>query len=161
MKKLLIFCFAVILLGGCKKDEPIKNVCNYLLQKGNADKSQLLAKWDFAAFAYTADGIDIKNEIPITSCGFWDGTGSITIVSNGIDCSYNNRWCYKYSLTNSNNITLTPHGIITMKGRVCHFEDEILIALDNAECFVVKGQQLIIHYKEQNNRNILILNKSE
>ena len=48
-----------------------------------------------------------------------------------------------------------------MKGHVCHFEDEILIALDNAECFVVKNQQLIIHYKEQNNRNILILNKSE
>ncbi len=160
MKKLLIFCFAVILLGGCKKDEPIKIVCNYLLQKGSADKSQLLGKWDFAAFAYTVDGIDIKNELPITSCGFWDGTGSMIVTDTGwINCRYNNQFHFNYLLFGSNNIALKT-GATTYKNVICQ-EVEIQEALKTAECFVVKNQQLIIHYKEQNNRNILILNKNE
>ncbi len=160
MRHVLIFCCTLLFLGGCKKDEPIKNVCNYLLQKGSADKSQLLGKWDFAAFAYTADGIDIKNERPITSCGFWTGAGSMIITDSGrVDCYYNNMFHFNYSLYNSNKITLTQAGS-TKVNYMCQ-EVEINYALSNADCFVVKNQQLIIHYKEQNNRNILILNKSE
>jgi len=159
MKNLIIFCLSFIVFGGCKKNEPV-SICDGLLKQGSADKAQLLGKWDFAAFAYSSDGIKLKNEIPITSCGYWNGTGNIIVTdTNRIECRYNNEFYFRYSLSNSNNITLTLNGS-TYINPMCQ-EIEIENALGNALCFVVKEKQLLIHYKEQNHMNILILNKNE
>ena len=159
MKQLLILCLSLIVFSGCKKDEPI-NICNSLLKQGTADKTQLLGQWNFAAFAYTVDGGNIKNETVIHGCNEWNGPDNINIIDSiNIICKYNNEFYYKYLLSNSNNIKLIP-GATTKKNYACQ-EEELKIALDNAECYVVKGKQLFIHYKEQNKKNILILNKNE
>lgn len=159
MKHLIILCLSIIVFSGCKKDEPI-NICSSLLKQGTADKTQLLGQWNFAAFAYTGDGINIKNETPITGCNVWDGPKSINIIDSiNIICKYNNEFYYEYLLSNSNNIILIP-GATTKKNYACQ-EEELKIALDNAICYAIKGKQLFIHYKEQNKKNILILNKNE
>jgi len=159
MKNIIIFCLSLIVFGGCKKNEPV-SICDGLLKQGSADKAQLLGQWEFAAFAFSSDGINIKNEIPITSCGYWDGTGNIIVTDSGrVDCNYNNLFHFRYSLSNSNIIALTPNGS-TKINYMCQ-EVEIRDALSNAMCFAVKNKQLLIHYKEQNHMNILILNKNE
>lgn len=160
MKKILMLGLIAVLLNACKKDEALFS-CDALLKQGVADKNELIGKWAFEALGYSSNGSDVKNKTPIGGCENWKSSGYMQVTNTGwINCRYINSFQFRYEISNNNYIKLTPDGIETLVADLCN-EEEVMQALNQATCFVIKGNQLLIHFKELNGKNLIILNKLE
>ncbi|NLL29009.1 MAG: hypothetical protein GX259_09455 [Bacteroidales bacterium] len=145
---ILIISFSIFNTA-CKKDEA--TICENLLEQGNADSTSIKGEWEFKYFAKTINGSKIKNKDEIQK-GYINVTDTGTILLR-----HTNSVEFKYKLNNSNDITM----VLTSTTYVNPPPEEknICNALNNAICFVVKGNQLLIHYKEIDKRNVLVLTK--
>ncbi|NLL29011.1 MAG: META domain-containing protein [Bacteroidales bacterium] len=149
---ILIISFSIF-NAACKRDEA--TICENLLEQGIADSTSIKGEWEFKYFAKTINGNKISKKEPISD-QHWIGFNGSNI--NGGIC---NTLGGKYSLNSSNNISISVNSI-TFK--LCdtetnELESTLIKSLNNAICFVVKGNELLIHYKEIDKRNVLVLTK--
>ena len=145
---ILIISFSIFNTA-CKKDEA--TICENLLEQGNADSTSIKGEWEFKYFAKTINGSKIKNKDEIQK-------GYINVTDTGtISLYHTNEIIYEYTLSNSNDITV----VLKYSTKVLppKEEEDICNAFNNAICFVVKGNELLIHYKEIDKRNVLVLTK--
>jgi len=152
MKTMTIIMLSLIGLlsfNSCKKDT--STICDNLLEQGIATSISLKGEWEFKHFAYTANGNKIKNKDEIHK-------GYINVTDTGTIWLYHtNTMNYEVTLNNSNGITVTLKGSTYINPP--QEETEISNAFGNSQCYVIKGNELLIHYSEKDKKNILILNK--
>ncbi len=146
---------------GCEKDTT--TICENLLEEGSADISLLEGEWELEYIAYTPNGKRIKDKESISEK--WKWSGSKLVIFGNISDSVNmgGKICNSlrgyYSLYSPNNISIF---ITTTTYIYCTIEMELLKALNNSQCYIIKDNKLFLHYKSHkshNNKNILILNK--
>jgi len=146
---LIMSFIGLLYLPSCKKDTT--SICENLLDQGNANLSSLKGEWEFKHFAYTANGNKVKNQDDIQK-------GYINITDTGSIWFYHtNTIHYLFTLDNSNGIFITQNGSTYINPP----QEEISVsnAFNNAICYVIKDNQLFIHYDGDNKKNVLILNK--
>ena len=149
MTTIILLTMSLLFTTSCKKDTA--TICENLLEQGVANSSSLNGEWEFEYFAYTANGSKIKNKDEIQK-------GYINVTDTGsIWLNHANIIHYTYTLDNSNGI------VILLKGStfINPPQEEIAVtnAFSNAKCYVVKDDNLLIHYAEEDKKNILILKK--
>ena len=140
---------------------------------GEINPELLIGEWDCSKFAYTADGIKISNVAAVSS-----GFLTIPTTSTPIDDDGAGRWGlsvinsmgFIYSLE-GNRIELKQRGSTYIYVFSPHEEFDLISALNNAYSFVIKGNELMIHFqkvedKEElsyctviKDKNLLILKK--
>lgn len=145
---LLLISFSIFNTA-CKKDT--ETICENLLGQGSASQSILKGEWEFEYFAFTTNGSKIKNEDKILK-------GHISVTDTGSIWLYHtNTINYEYTLNNSNSIAMVLKGSTYVNPP--QEEIDVSNAFNNAECFVVKENSLLIHYTETDKKNVLILKK--
>lgn len=147
---ILIMTFIGLLsFNACKKDT--STICENLVEQGSASLTDLKGEWEFKHFACTPNGDKIKNKDEIQK-------GYISITDTGSIWLYHtNTINYEYTLNNSNNITVVLKGSTYINPP--QEEIDVSKAFNNAVCFVVKENNLLIHYTEIDKKNVLILTK--
>jgi len=159
-----LFClFSIVIIGiiGCKKvtkEESPETIAANLLKQGTADPELLPGEYDLIKFAYTPAGNKISDRNAIVYQGSQAHPRLLIpkVLSNEWWFYYINH--YRSTCTiNSNLINFLKFGPITMIH--APVEDEIASAFLNAYSFVIKGNELIIYFKGDNGKNLLILEK--
>ena len=149
MSSIVLLTMSLLFTISCNKDTA--TICENLLEQGIANSFSLKGEWEFEYFAYTVDGSKIKNKEAIQK-------GYISITDTGSVWFYHtNTIHFSYTLDNSNGIFLTLLWSTEINPR--QEEISILDALKNSLCFVIKNDELLIHYKEADKKNIIILSK--
>jgi len=141
---------------------------------GSIDPELLVGEWEFIKFAYTADGKIISNEKTISKLSVVNHPHTkIMKILNDDPMQYiseaipdlSGPWVFMnnylfYSISNNlmNFSRLSDHSYaidlhVTDEGK------EVLNALKAAYSFVIKGNELIIHFKRIENKNLIILQK--
>jgi len=140
-------------------------ISSNLLKDGTIDPKLLIGEWDCIKFAYTADGNEILKETALSG-------GKLTIpVASTPEKYLENRellWCFGYinscglycSLSGSS-IKLELVYCTYVYVKPPHEEYDIRSALMNAYSFVIKGDELIFYFKGTEDKNLLILKKSD
>lgn len=135
--------------NACKKDTA--TICENIAEQGGTNLTDLKGEWEFKNFAYTPNGNKIKNKDEIQK-------GFISVTDTGSIWLYHtNTINYEYTLNNSNNITIVLKSSTYINPPPV--EIDVSNAFNNAVCFVVKKNNLLIHYKEIDKKNVLILTK--
>lgn len=143
----LIACSLVF--SNCKKDTA--TVCKNMSTLGTYDSTALLGEWNFVSFANTLNGKKIKGKVSIEK-------GHITISDSGRAWLYHtNEMIYSYNHKDLNNISFTL-GISTLEVSPQE-EKSVSSAMENAYCYIINGAELWIYYKQEDNKNMLILQK--
>lgn len=156
MKTIIILITLVIATTAtsCKKDTT--TICENLLEQGSADISFLEGEWEFEYFAYTANGNKIKNKDEIQKGELHISDTSMDTLNMGM--AHTNTVGFLYELDGANSITINMQGstYITPPQE----EIDITFALINSRCYVIKDNELLFHYKEDDyGNNILILKR--
>jgi hypothetical protein len=151
MKTIIILITLIIatFTTSCKKDT--STICENIAGQGGSSLTDLKGEWEFKHFAYTPNGDKIKDKDEIQK-------GYINVTDTGSIWFYHtNTIHYQFSLSGSNSINLTQKGSTFINPP----QEEITVsnAFNSSICYVVKGTQLLIHYKEDDKKNVLILNK--
>lgn len=148
MTILMMTFIGILSLNACKKDT--STICENLAEQGGTNLTDLKGEWEFKHFAYTANGNKIKNQDEIQK-------GELHISDTSMGISHTNTIGFLYKLNGPNGITVNMLGSTYINPP--QEENDITVALINSRCYVVKGNQLLIHYKEDDKKNVLILNK--
>lgn len=153
MTILIISFIGLLSLKGCKKDT--ETICENLAEQGITDSMSIKGDWEFQYFAKTNNGNKITNKESISS-EKWIG-----FDSNNISGGICNVLGGNYSLNSANNISIS---INSTTFKLCdaetnELESKLLKALNNAQCFVIHDNELIIHYSGDKSSNILLLTK--
>jgi hypothetical protein len=152
----LSLCFVIGVLlfatASCKKSIEYGDVCHGLLQTGTADSTKLLkpGDWMFKYFAYTPNGKDIIYKDPLPY-GLLRATDTSTLVFY-----YHNEIEFYPHLTGTNNIDLIG-GKMTLIYSLKEIPIEYVFW--NTICYTIKDDILYIHYKEQDGKNLFILQR--
>ena len=153
----LYFSIACVLLFAtvsCQKSLENCNVCDGLLRNGAADSASFVklgTDWEFKNFAYTPNGIDIVNKEALLP-GFLRTTHTDTLLFY-----FANEGSFLPTFfTETNKLTMQggPHTML-----YAAIETPIIIALQNAVCYAIKGDLLYIHFKEFEGKNLFILQR--
>jgi len=133
-----------------------------LAKQGSCDTVLLCGTWDIVAFAYTEDGNNISNITAISK-----GRLSVPVAITPIKNDPSNRWQLLHSNYNWYICSILNYFIkFQLRGSTYAYappeEVEIMIALTNAFSFVLKdkGKELVIYFKGDENKNLLILEKN-
>jgi len=132
-----------------------------LSKKGNSDPAQLNGIWDCVRFAYTPDGNTISDVSATPRAEF---TIPAAEDSDRWRLRYVNDYFYEYSFSSSflsdNLLKLYNHGSAThVTPTPTPEEYEILPPFGSAYSFVVIGNELIIYFTGDEDKNLLILKK--
>lgn len=149
---LLLISFSVFNVA-CKKDTA--TICENLFEQGIADTISLKGDWKFKNFAKTINGDKISNKETISS-DYWIG-----FENNNIKGGICNDLWGNFSVSDNNQISISINSI-TFKlcdNETNEMESKLLEALNNSECFVIRNNELLIHYTGDKNKNILLLTK--
>ena len=148
-------------LVACEEPKDKQIIAANLLNKGSVDTSLLVGKWDCIKFAYTTDGNKIKDVANISNC-------TINFYHIGEDLlEYNFSVHFKvcmYPYSRSGNIINYIQDKMACYAILEPYTDEeleVAKSLVNAYSFVIKGNELIIHFIGIKNKNLLILKKPE
>ena len=160
----------MISLTGCTKEKEPDTIAANLLKQGTANPEHLIGRWYFVKYAYTKDGNTISDRDavvmhsypPIVPLPTLTIPFAPTPAENNLEDSwhfgyYNSIW-YVCSL-NNHLIKLTKRGFTLIKAPPN--EAEIDSAFINAYSFVIKGNELIIYFKGENDKNLLIFKKQK
>ena len=167
-------------------DKQSNLIASNLSINGNNDPALLIGEWDLIKFAYTPDGNEIKDVQPISL--YWPTTDirkSISIFDTDI-----NEWgdCrIEFDDVDFDDLTKIsghwyigdqcPHYYVISENLMRHYtlvhcctykyieysevELEIIEVLKNPYSFVIKDDELIIHFKGVKNKNLLFLKRKE
>jgi hypothetical protein len=144
----LVSVIAVIFFCNCERKT--STLCENLLSQGTANPTSLEGKWKFECFAYSADGNKIKDKDVITR-------GELTINDSLITFFHTNSALFKYNSGANNGISLS--GDIHTLVEAPQEEEDVMQALNSAQCYVVKQSTLDIHYTTIAKKNVLRLTK--
>jgi len=163
--KLITLCAICILFTwSCQMDNNEGNMRNEListnlLKVGDIKPSLLIGEWDFIEFAYTSDGSKMSNVSDI-----YKGSLTIPFAPTPIEQNLESRWRLDHTNStwficslNGNLIKLKLNGS-TLVGTPPE-EDEIVTALMNVYSFIIKGNELILYFTGDEDKNLLILKK--
>lgn len=158
LSSVLITLLLITTTTSCKKDTT--TICENLLEEGSADATLLKGEWEFGYFAYTPNGERIKKDDEILSS--WMEIKDICNGNNSDTCymyfQSSNRIRYIYKLENNNGISFSMFG--STFAMPSQEEIKLTNALENAFCYVIKDNELLFHYKEDDyGNNILILKR--
>jgi len=168
LQKIACTALSVITLSvwSCQNDsEPLSDhqISINLSKKGKNDPKLLIGEWDDVMFAYTADGKKIRNETELSLSTLTIPFAPTPKASDFEDqwrLSYVNSHFFDCSLSR-NLIVLEHRGSTSYKvGEPPEFY-EMFTALVNAYSFVVKGDELMIHFIGDKMKNLLILRKRD
>jgi len=171
MKKLCFFLLTVCLMGvvACKNNEPKDKqmIASNLLRKGSLDVNLIVGEWNCIKFAYTTDGNKISSVANISNCvvnigdASFCGTTDDELPSHNLSV-YFKICCFPY-LQSSNIINFIQDKSACFAILEPYTDDEIEVdkALRNAYSFIIRGDELIIHFIGVKNKNLLILKKNE
>lgn len=149
MTILIMTLIGLLSLNSCNKDT--STICENIAGQGNTSLTEIKGEWEFKHFAYTPNGDKIKNKDEIQK-------GYISVTDTGSIWLYHtNIINYEFTLSNLNNITVVVKGSTYINPP--QEEIDVSKAFNNAVCFVVKENNLLIHYTEIDKKNILILTK--
>jgi len=134
-----------------------------LLIEGEVDPESLIGEWDCIKFAYTADGKEISNVVTISSRGavsIFDEDPHLSSYDDGILGPFSYMYCNFFFSVSDNLISLSE---LTYYYQILvqYNDDEmnVIKAFQNAYSFVIKGNELIIYFTGEKNKNLLILKK--
>jgi len=160
----ILFVLAVF-AAGCntnKTNDALDDnlIANNLLEKGKVDQSLLIGEWELIKFAFTTNGkkiIDIA-EKPYPYCRFSisDYVNEFGIPTWGVSCLTPFRVEYLISPPNLIKLSLYQTAYVLIDSPEM---DAIVANLNNAYSFVINDDELIIHFKEINGKNLLIFKK--
>ncbi|MGM0641955.1 MAG: hypothetical protein ACQESN_11105 [Thermotogota bacterium] len=160
MKTIIIVITLVIGTATISCEKDTTTICENLLEQGSADTTLLKGEWDFEFFAYTPNGNKIKNNKEIMDS--WMYIEDICNQNSNDTCYMyvysDNSIRYIYTLENNNGISFNMHGSTYVNPS----EEEVKItnALSSAFCYVIKDNELLFHYEEDDyENNILILKR--
>ncbi len=160
MKKvIIIFTFIIATTTiSCEKDTT--TICENLLEQGSADMSLLKGEWVFEYFAYTPNGKKIKKNDEILNS--WMEIEDICDINSNDTCYmyvHSTNWIrYIYTLENNNGIFFSMN--ISTEAYPSEEERKLTNALANVYCYIIKDNELLFHYKEDDyENNILILKR--
>ena len=161
---LLFFCCM------CKNNDEIQQTSNTLSDEqiatnlsktGKIDPDLLVGNWGIKNFAYTVDGKIISNEAPISK-----GRLNIPLAPTPTEYEQDDKWWLSvYNLMgficelSGNFIKLTFEGSTYLYVTPPNIEYDIIEAFINSYSFVIKGNELIIHFTGVDKRNLLIFKK--
>ena len=168
--------------GEADLSEPLSDeqISLNLSENGKTDPELLIGEWDLIKFAYTADGNKIKDVAAITKVASWvdvNGTGlplNRILIKEGNPNEFFDTdepldgllgpWCFwPYFLFYSISSNLISYRLESYPYMLMDtFTEEgyaVLNALRNTYSFVIKGNELIIHFIGVKNKNLLILKK--
>jgi hypothetical protein len=152
MKNTIILFLAflgIMAILSCKKNTT--TICKNLLSEGITNSNSLIGEWKFNNFACTPNGkkINNKNNIDI---------GYISVTDTGhIWLYHTNSFCYEYVTVNSNELTVILKEATKINSP--KEEEEIAFAFKDIKCYSIKDNKLLLHYSNNDNKNILILTK--
>lgn len=168
--KLFIFLFLAVSIMGCNNnddeivqqltDEQISlNLLNMEGIVGDIDTELLIGEWELVKFAYTANGNKIMDvaEKPYKSifC-ISDYINELGVPTWGFSCMSEFR--VEYLILPPNLINLSVFQV-SYEWADAPEQDAIVSALNNAYSFVIKGNELIIYFTGDKNKNLLIFKK--
>ena len=136
-----------------------------LSKMGSYDYKLLTGKWDLSHYAFTEDGITIKDGADMRY-GYFFTIHELDLVRQGLDSKWSlgrdmATWRIDYTLyPNSYFINLAAFQILYM---MYDFQPMITLTqeLNKAVSFVIKEDCLIILFQSEENRNLIILKKQE
>lgn len=151
---ILTCCFASV-TSGCEKDTD--TICRNLLDQGVADSNSLQGDWELKYMAETLNGINIFNEETISSDKLFRFEDEII---NGGVC---NAWIGDYHAYAENSISITVNSITFMlcETDVNELETRLLRAFRNSQCYVIKGDELILHFAGDAHKNVIIMARNQ
>ena len=166
---LCIVCAMLVWSCNNANDQPLidEQISSNLLKKGTANPVLLIGEWDCIKFAYTANGKKISKEVPATP------TFSIAIIVGRANysqlCSHDGELYVTIAFANhvscysiSNNLINWSHGFrYVVDSPITDDEAIILNILKHAYSFAVNGDELIIYFTGEENKNLLIFEKDE
>ncbi len=151
MTVIILLTVSLLFSISCKKDT--STICENILEQGIADSSSLVGEWELKSFAYTIYGRTIKEKEENDGALLVTDSNQIVLrVVGGNTLSYN------YELQNDNHITNTGGGgtLINSPADIAELENDLREALENTFCFVIKDNELLIHYNETDEPYITI-----
>ena len=161
-------CAVFLMASGCGKSkatpeekEPLSDeqISFNLSKNGNIDPELLIGEWNAIAFAYTADGNKITDMTAISS-RFSVIINDLNFINDECVPMYFNPCLCIYS-SSGNLLKYIQEKSTCFAVLIQYTDDEqkIADALRNTYSFVIKGNELIIHFTGVENRNLLILKK--
>jgi hypothetical protein len=180
--KLILLVLAVVSISGCAKTEEMlpnedetigflsdedEQIAFNLLSMGDADPALLIGSWKPVRVAYTADGNKISDVADILS----DFALCMSDACTSASFSYDDerlghlyfRFCaYSYSRS-GNLISLIGSESHCFQIYLPYTEDDRIIsyALQSACSFVVQGDELIIHFTGDKDKNLLFFKSNK
>ena len=156
-----LFIAVIICLSGCKKvteEESLETIAANLLKQGKADPELLIGTWKLIKFAYTPDGHSILN---ISSIVYGNSTEHPTLE---IPEDFSNEWkfCYHNYFRTNCKINGTLINFLNFRSITMVYapvEREVVAAFMNAYSYVIVGDELIIYFKNNEYKNLLVLKK--
>jgi len=148
----LVISVLLFATTSCKKAMEYGDVCQGLLQTGTADSTKLRipGDWMFKYFAYTPNGKDIiyKDPLPYGLLRAKD--------TNMLVFYYHNEIGFRPHFSGTNNISM--QGLFST---LVYSLKEIPVeyVFWNTICYTIKDDMLYIHYKEQDGKNLFILQR--
>ena len=149
-----------------------EHVVKNLSKNGKNAPELLIGEWELVKFAFTADGKKISNEKDISDLALMWGDKVLQIsyddplqyikdAPSDLFGPFHIMNSYHFYSISGNRITFSRYSDNTF-GIDIHITDEghnVLNALKNTYSFVIKGDELIIYFIGEENRNLLILKK--
>ena len=157
-----LFCWSC--QNKSEADLPLSDeiISSNLSESGKIDPELLIGEWDCIKFAYTADGNKISNVANISNCQVTVADAILWHEDEELldhEFSVYFKVCsYPYSRS-GNKIKIIHEKIACFAINVpwTNVELEVSNSLKNANSFVIKGNELIIHFTGVKNKNLLIL----
>ena len=170
MKKSIFILLAICLtVAACENKVPRdkKIIASNLLKDGTADPALLAGKWECIKFAYTANGNNISDVAALSNCvvniGKPKGWGDIVVDDPPVGTLpvYFKICCFTYIQSGDNIINYSQEKSTCCEEPVPYTDDEVEVsnALKNAYSFVIRDNELIIHFTGIKNKNLLVLKK--
>jgi hypothetical protein len=169
---------------GEKEQKADSVIASNLLKSGMADTTQLTGNWELVKFAYTTDGnvisdvADISNvaiglmalnyiEITIPNkedfLSLCDRKSELCKFDLANICSFSfchNIFCYSISENLTNFIMFLPP-VVMINITLTKDGNDVFDALKNIYSFVIRDDELLIHFNGAKRKNLLILKKQQ
>ena len=162
-----ILCIVWLLLtGSCQSFlESHEEIASNLSKKGGIDYALLIGEWEPVRFAYTADGKGITNVKTISEIVSNNPWHDVVVIYDNNDAALGqpfpwgclNRTFYYFIDGNRIRFSRSSERGFGIVLQITDEGDAVLNALKNTYSFVVKDNELIIHFTGIEHRNLLIL----